>query len=155
MYVNHCRSENLLVRYKIKCAAYHDGDFNGMCCWYIVEIADEIISDIRKIVTEKKINSCSAEGVIAKMASLRKLFGLLDAVYGYVNIIEPNTEEKQKLLEAVTSLMASWRENALRLTLKAHLMEHHVCNWNDEHGIGGKDESHIEKGHQEGAKDDQ
>jgi len=40
------------------------------------------------------------------------------------------------------------------ITLKAHVMEHHICNFNDEHGMGDKDNSFIELHHQKGASDE-
>ena len=42
----------------------------------------------------------------------------------------------------------------LSSTLKAHVMEHHICNFNDEHSMGDKDESFIELQHQNGALDE-
>jgi hypothetical protein len=39
------------------------------------------------------------------------------------------------------------------MTLKAHVMEQHVCKFNDKFGVGDKEESFIEQGHQIGAKD--
>jgi hypothetical protein len=39
------------------------------------------------------------------------------------------------------------------MTLKAHVMEQHVCKFNDKFGVGDKEESFIEQGHQIGAKE--
>jgi hypothetical protein len=39
------------------------------------------------------------------------------------------------------------------VTLKAHIMEKHVCGFNEKWGVGDKEESFIEQGHQVGIKD--
>jgi hypothetical protein len=44
--------------------------------------------------------------------------------------------------------MAKWRSLNLSITLKANVLEHHMCDFNDEHGIRDKVESFIELMHQ-------
>lgn len=61
--------------------------------------------------------------------------------------------EKQKTREAVAALSYFWRKHNFNITLKAHIIERHACDFNDEWGTGDKEESFIEKGHQLGAKD--
>jgi hypothetical protein len=38
--------------------------------------------------------------------------------------------------------------------LKTHLLEKHVCAFNEKWGVGDKEESFMEQGHQVGLKDD-
>lgn len=87
------------------------------------------------------------------MHDFQQLLGLLDAAFAYLNIYYPNELEKQQAREAVTALMQYWRKLGLVITLKAHVMETHVSNFNDKHGVGDKEESFIEQGHQVGAKE--
>jgi hypothetical protein len=44
--------------------------------------------------------------------------------------------------------MNYWRSVRLNVTLKALVMKKHVCEFNDRWGIGDKEESFIEQGHQ-------
>jgi hypothetical protein len=47
--------------------------------------------------------------------------------------------------QAVKTLMKYWREDAgLSVSLKGHVMEKHVCDFNNAWGVGGKEESFIE-----------
>jgi hypothetical protein len=87
------------------------------------------------------------------MQYLEHMLGLLDAVFSYLNIYYPTSDEKMKAREAVEALARHWRKNGLNVTLKAHIMEKHVCDFNDKYGIGNKEESFIEQGHQVGIKD--
>jgi hypothetical protein len=87
------------------------------------------------------------------MQYLEHTLGLLDAVFSYLNIYYPTSDEKMKAREAVEALARHWRINGLNVTLKAHIMEKHVCDFNDKYGIGNKEESFIEQGHQVGIKD--
>ena len=52
------------------------------------------------------------------------------------------------------SLIGHWRKVGLNVTLKGHIMEKHVCAFNEKWGIGEKEESFIEQGHQVGIKED-
>jgi hypothetical protein len=78
---------------------------------------------------------------------------LLDAAFAYLNIYYPNDIEKQQAREAVNALSQYWRKLGLGITLKAHIMEHHVCSFNDKYGVGDKEESFVEQGHQVGARE--
>jgi hypothetical protein len=69
--------------------------------------------------------------------------------------MHPTEKEKLQAGEAVSTLMNFWREQlGLSVSLKGHVMEKHVCNFNDAWGIGDKKESFIKQGHQVGIKDD-
>jgi hypothetical protein len=76
-----------------------------------------------------------------KIYDVQQLLGLLDAA------------EKANAREAVNALSQHWRKLGLGITLKAHVMEYHLCTFNDKYGIGDKEESFVEQGHQVGAKE--
>jgi hypothetical protein len=58
-------------------------------------------------------------------------------------------------LAGVGILMKEWRRQQIPMTLKAHVMEHHVIETNRKlKGMGDKDESFVEKLHQDGIRDD-
>jgi hypothetical protein len=51
--------------------------------------------------------------------------------------------------------MHYWRnKSGLSVSLKGHVMEKHVCDFNDSYGVGDKEESFVEQGHQVGIIDD-
>jgi hypothetical protein len=113
--------------------------------------------DNSKIIAEEvrailKSNRCDDTTINIKVNELEQLLGLLDAAFAYLYIIYPNTDEKQKAREAVAALIAFWRKADLNITLKAHVLEWHTCEFNDKWGTGDKEESSIEQGHQIGAK---
>jgi hypothetical protein len=81
------------------------------------------------------------------------MLSLLDAVFSYFNIYYPASDEKTKVREAVEAPVCHCRRIGLNVTLKGHIMEKHVCEFNDKYGIGDKEESFIEQGHQVGMKD--
>jgi len=138
---------------RISRAAYHGGDFNGVCCRRIVGNCKAIAENIETILKAKKDDRCDNAEIQKKMHDFQQLLGLLDAAFAYLNIYYPNELEKQQAREAVTALMQYWRKLGLVITLKAHVMETHVSNFNDKHGVGDKEESFIEQGHQVGAKE--
>ena len=70
-------------------------------------------------------------------------------------ILYPKDDENQKAQQAVCTLMNFWRTKLqLSVSLKGHVMEKHVCDYNDAYGVGDKEESFVEQGHQVGIKDD-
>jgi hypothetical protein len=71
-----------------------------------------------------------------------------------LTFVYPISEEKKKAEEAVKALACHWRNIKLNITLKPHIMEKHACELNNKHGVGDKEESFIEQGHQVGLKDD-
>jgi len=80
--------------------------------------------------------------------------GLLDAAFAHFNISYPDEIEKLKAKESVTALSGHWGKVGLNVTLKAHIMEKHVCNFNEKWGIGEKEESFIKQRHQVGINED-
>jgi hypothetical protein len=79
--------------------------------------------------------------------------GLLDVAFYYLNIPHPTDDEKIKAKYAVEALSKQWRDIGLSVTLKAHVMEQHIVACNNNYGIGDKEESFIEQGHQIGIKE--
>jgi hypothetical protein len=55
--------------------------------------------------------------------------------------------------EAIDALSKNWRKMGLSIRLKAHVMEVHTSDFHDKWGVGDKEESFIEQGHQIGIKD--
>jgi hypothetical protein len=145
--------EILLDQYRISRGSYHGGDFNGVCCRKLVGNAKPITVEIRRILIAKKNEQCNESAVNKKMDDLEQLLGLLDSAYAYLSILYPNETEKQNAENAVSALMHFWRNMSLNLTLKAHVIECHACPFNNKWGIGDKEESFVEQGHQVGAKD--
>ena len=62
--------------------------------------------------------------------------------------------KKKRAREAVEAISKNWRMMGLSISLKAHVLEKHTCDFHDEWGVGDKEESFIEQGHQIGLKDD-
>jgi hypothetical protein len=80
----------------------------------------------------KREQSCEEMTIQKKMDKIENTLGLLDAAFAYLNILHPTDEEKEKAREAVKTLMKYWREEAgLSVSLKGHIMEQHVCDFND------------------------
>lgn len=145
--------ELILERFSIQREAYHGGDFNGVCCRRIVGNGSEIIRELRKIVKKKKDASCEDFLIDKTLDEFEITLGLLDAAYAYLNVPFPNEECKSKATKATIALAKHWRSAGFNMTLKAHIIEKHVCNFNEKWGIGDKEESFIEQGHQIGIKD--
>jgi hypothetical protein len=147
--------EPILAKYHVSRAAYHGGDFNGVCCWRIVGLAKPICDEIQSILVSKRDRSCEEIIIYNKVDNFENTLGLLDAAFAYLNILHPTDEEKEMAQQAVKMLMKYWREDAgLSVSLKGHVMEKHVCDFNNTWGVGDKEESFIEQGHQVGLKDD-
>jgi hypothetical protein len=89
------------------------------------------------------------------MDNFENTLGLLDAAFAYLNILHPTDEEKEMAQQAVKTLVKYWREDAgFSVSLKGQVMEKYVCDFNNAWGVGDKEESFIEQGHQVGLKDD-
>jgi hypothetical protein len=116
--------------------------------------AKEICDGVREILLRKKDEKCDKTTVTKKIVEFEQTLGLLDAAFSYLSIPCPTDDEKKKAREASQALSKKWREVGLSISLKAHVMELHTCDFNDKFGIGDKEESFIEQGHQTGIKDD-
>jgi hypothetical protein len=147
--------ELTLAKFLVSHAAYHGGDFNGVCCRRLVRNAKVITEEIKPILVSKKESCCEETEIDKKMDTVENTLGLLDAAFSYLNLLHPTDEEKQKARIAVNTLMQFWRnKTGLSVSLKGHVMEKHACNFNDACGLGDKEESFVEQGHQVGIKDD-
>jgi len=104
-------------------------------------------------MSTKKNDRCEDRLIDEKLEKMELISGLLDAAFAHLKISYPNGEEKAKASKAVCALLAYRRKVGLNVTLKAHIMEKHVCPFNNKWGIGDKEESFIEQGHQVGIKD--
>jgi hypothetical protein len=145
--------ELLLETYSIQQEAYHGGEFNGVCCQRLVGNTQNIFNELRALTRTRKDDRCEDRLINEKLEKMELISGLLDAAFAHLNISYPNGEEKAKANKAVCALLAYWRKVGLNVTLKAHIMEKHVCLFNNKWGIGDKEESFIEQGHQVGIKD--
>lgn len=67
-------------------------------------------------------------------------------------IKNPTDEEKQEASDTAKALSKHWRDIGLSVTLKAHVMEQYAVKQNNKYGLGDKEESYIEQGHQVGLK---
>lgn len=145
--------EMFLETFKVSRAAYHGGDFNGVSCRRLVANAHPISDELRQILIRKKNEACEDTTIHKKMEDLESIMGLLDATFAYLNVSHPTQEEKTKAEEAVNTLSRHWRKMGLRMTLKAHVVEKHVNDFNMKWGLGDKEESFVEQGHQIGLRD--
>jgi hypothetical protein len=147
--------ELTLSKFLICRAAYHGGDFNGVCCRRLVQNAGNIIVEITPILLIKKDECCEQRNIEEKVEIVENTLGLIDAAFSYLNILHPTADEKQKARQAVTTLMNFWRNKTeLSVSLKGHVIEKHSCDFNDSCRLGDKEESFLEQGHQVGMKDD-
>jgi hypothetical protein len=148
--------ELTLGKFLICRASYHGGDFNGVCCRRLVQHATDIILGIKPILVSKKDNSCDEREIEEKLGTVENTLGLVDAAFAYLNMLYPTEDEKQQARQAVNTLMSYWRnKTGLTVSLKGHVMEKHACDFNDScGGLGDKEESFVEQGHQVGMKDD-
>ena len=134
-------------------AAYHGGDFNGVSCRRIVGKAKEVSEGVREILIRKKNENCEDTTINKKLKELEQTLGLLDAAFAYLSILHPTDDEKLKAREAVEALSKHWRSIGLSVTLKAHVLECHICDFHEKWGVRDKEESFIEQGHQVDLKD--
>lgn len=108
---------------------------------------------MKEILVRKRDEKCDEKCIDDRVIKFEQTLGLRDAAFGYLSILFPTDDEK-KAREAVQALSKQWREIGLSITLKAHVMEVHTCDFNDTYGVGDKEESFIKQGHQTGIKDD-
>jgi len=147
--------ELLLEKYSIQREAYHGRDFNGVCCQRQVGNTPNLFNELRALIRTKKDDRCEDRLINKKVEKMELISGLLDAAFAHLNISYPNGKEKVKPNKASCVLLAHWKKVGLIVILKAHVMEKHVCPSNNKWGIGDKEESFIEQGHQVGIKDNQ
>ncbi len=102
--------ELTLKQFFISSAAYHGGDFNGVCCWRLVKSAEEITTQVEKLLVLKHDPSCEVTVIEEKVQTLEWTLGLLDAAFAYLNINHPTEEEETKAEEAVKALANHWKD---------------------------------------------
>ena len=100
------------------------------------------------ISTERKWEGASEELIVNFLNDIGKLLGLIDATMAALMVIYPTKEEKDKAHVLSIKTMLLWQSLGFSVTLKAHIVDHHICDFNDKHGIGDKDENFIEQRHQ-------
>ncbi len=60
----------------IECAAYHGGDFNGVCCRRLLGNAAPIVSKLRAITKVKKDESCEESAIHEKLDEFEITLGI-------------------------------------------------------------------------------
>jgi hypothetical protein len=106
------------------------------------------------IILEMKKNETYNNATInSKIKQLELTLGLLDADFHYLNKPHPTNDEKAKSSQAIEALTKHWRDISFSITLKAHVMEQHIVVYNNKYGVGNKEESFTEQGHQIGMKE--
>jgi hypothetical protein len=70
-----------LEKYNASHAAYHGGDYNGICCQRTVGNSTEIASGIKTIIESKKDERCDQATINKKVNKLEHNLGLLDAAF--------------------------------------------------------------------------
>ena len=141
--------EKVLKKYGASREAYHGGDFNGVSCRCIAQSAKAIFQELKVVLIEKKREGAPEEYIIETLGNIAELVGIIDAAMAALMVIFPTQEEREKARFLCTKAMMLWRALGFSVTLKAHIIDHHICDFNDEHGIGDKDENFIEQRHQE------
>ena len=84
--------ELYLEKLKISRAAYHGGDFNGVCCRRIVGNSKAIADNAQVILKQKNV-CCDDTTIHKKVYEIQQLIGLLDAAFAYLNIYYLNEDE--------------------------------------------------------------
>ncbi len=148
--------DDTLERYGVARSSYHGGDFNGVCARLLLSNCGPIMADIvvEIISGRKETQSLTDEMVRAKIGQYTRLLGCLDATVAGIRLIDPTQTELTHIKQAIAGTMKLWRELAISVTTKAHILESHVYNQIGAfRGLGDKAEDFIERGHQEGVAD--
>jgi hypothetical protein len=93
----------------------------------------------------KMDESCEESKINEKLDKPEMLSGLLDAAFTHLNMSYTNKDDKSKARQATLALSDHWRKIGLNITLKAHIMEKHVCMFDVRWGIGDKEELLLNK----------
>jgi len=97
--------------------------------------ASEIAEELKHVLYDKMKDDCMKEMINNTVDDAAATFGLIDAAMSSLLVIYPSDQENMKVRSFVSALMGQWRQMGLSSTLKAHVMEHHICNFNDEHSM--------------------
>jgi hypothetical protein len=133
----------------VKPEAYHGGDFNGVSCRNLVRNIQDIIKEVEVVVLREKANDVPVEEAKKKLDDFLQLCGMIDSVFASLSIIDPTEVEISDAERKVITLMKLWRAQGHSMTLKAHILEHHMIQkMRYLMGLGDKDESYVELLHQ-------
>jgi hypothetical protein len=148
----HTRVEDVLKTYGISKESYHGGQLAGNACRILVERIGEIGAKLYQVIMEHHTSpTLTAATVKSKVEDFFKIFGLIDAAFASLMAIDPNLSELVTAEKSVGILMKECRRQQIPMTLKAHVMEHHVIETHRKlKGLGNKDESFVEKLHRYG-----
>jgi hypothetical protein len=126
--------------------SYHGGDYNGGPICLIVRYAKEIGELILALLWERSTSNVASEECIReKVDGLEHVLGCIDATVSKLAIINPIVEEMLQAQEACNAMMRAWRKQGFRMTLKAHICEDDLWDWNEAcGGLGRMDESFVE-----------
>ena len=95
------------------------------------------MQETKAIVLANKGDSFPIQTAIQKMEQVKESLDLLDTAFTYyLNIIGWMDEGKQRARESMSILLAHWKFTGHSVSLKAHVMEKHVCTYN-ENGVQG------------------
>ena len=97
--------------------------FKGVCCCCLFENSQVITNELEPIIISMRDPSCEIDDVQEKIISLEQTLCFLDAVFSYLNIHYPTSDEKTKAREVVKALACHGRRIGLNVRLKAHIME--------------------------------
>jgi hypothetical protein len=100
---------------------------------------------VREILIRKKNKNCEDTTINQKLKEIEQTLGLLDAAFAYLSILHPTDDEKLKAREAVEALSKHWRKHrtecdfkSTRATLKAIMLECHICDFHEKWGLWDK-----------------
>ena len=116
----------MLKKYGASREAYHGGDFNGVSCRCIAQSAKAIFQELKVVLTEKKREGAPEEYIVETLDNIAELVGIIDAAMAALMVIFPTQEEREKARFLCTKAMMLWRALGFSVTLKAHIIDHHI-----------------------------
>jgi hypothetical protein len=151
---NHIEHKIFVLIYKIKRAAYHGGNFNGVHCRKILGEGDDILDDIKEYLksvdhVEKKATDEEIETVCD---SIKRVLQQLNIVFSILRMKHgtPKEEDYTKLEAAIKQAAKLWEELDMSCTPKFHLILVHALSLMRKHnGFGDMLEDDLEKSHQD------
>jgi hypothetical protein len=130
---------NLIMRY-------------GKSCKEVGRNAFEIMKEVTQLLlTKKKIGGAPDADIVAKCDGFMRELGKIDACFASLRQICPMDEEHARSRKACEEMMIEWRQQGYNIPLKAHICEHHFCDFSEIcGGLGDFDEEFVEQYHQKG-----
>jgi hypothetical protein len=118
-------------------------------CRNLVRNIKDIIKEVEVVVLREKVDDVPVEEAKKKLDDFLQLCGMIDAVFAALYIIYPTEVEISDAERKVITLMKLWRAQGHSMTLKTHILEHHMIQkMRYLMGLGDKDESYTELLHQ-------